>query len=189
VAFRQRPGRVRKIDLTKQASARLSVCGEPKKQAHSAALGPAAQPPYLGLGARAAGSDPGGWIPAQRVAERIGAICHRVPRWPEGPAMSKARTWRSNTAGQYDRLPALAAEPVRRQVAVIAANSRAASKGGDRDRLHSRARTRCCWTRRHPERPGGKAGVGTLLKFPIGEWSDWRGEAFCSVRARDPKVV
>ena len=38
--------------------------------------------------------------------------------------MSRARTWRSNTAGprhQLDRLPALAAELVRRQVAVIVA--------------------------------------------------------------------
>ena len=30
------------------------------------------------LAARAAGSDTGGWVPAQRVAERIGAVCHSV---------------------------------------------------------------------------------------------------------------
>ena len=27
------------------------------------------------------------------------------------------------------------------------------------------------------------------LKFPAVEWSGWRGEAFCSARARDPKVA
>ena len=27
------------------------------------------------------------------------------------------------------------------------------------------------------------------LKFPAGEWSDWRGEAFCPALAQDPKVV
>jgi putative ABC transport system substrate-binding protein len=40
--------------------------------------------------------------------------------------MSRARTWRSNSAGrggQYDRVPAMAAELVRRQVAVLVANT------------------------------------------------------------------
>ena len=48
-----------------------------------------------------------------------GSLARISPRPRKKPAMSRARTWRSNTAGRrinIDRLPALAADLVRRQV-------------------------------------------------------------------------
>ena len=86
--------------------------------------------------------------------------------------MSRARTSRSNTAGRrihYDRLPALAAELVRTQVAVIVASgggvAPAGGKGGDldhTDRLHGRARPRRSGLVVSLNRPGGNM-TGTAL--------------------------
>ena len=84
------------------------------------------------------------------------------------PAMSRAATWRSNTAGRKINttdLPALAADLVRRQVAVIVANSHrrdAGGQGGDRndsDRLRDRRRPGPARTCRQPQ-PAGRQPHG-----------------------------
>ena len=76
-------------------------------------------------------------------ADRLRAFRQGLKEW----AMSRARTWRSNTAGpriKIDRLPELAAELVRRQVAVIVASGGTRRRGGqggnhdDPDRLRRR---------------------------------------------------
>ena len=87
--------------------------------------------------------------------------------------MSRAGTSPSNTAGRrirYDRLPALAADLVRRQVAVIVAaggsNSALGGQSGDRDnpdRFHHRRRPGQVGLVASLNRPGGNVtGVSAV---------------------------
>ena len=76
-------------------------------------------------GAGAAAGDAGGRVSQQRFARAVTTL-PRVPPGPEGTGYVEGQNlaieyrWAD---GQYDRLPAMAAELVRRQVNVIAANS------------------------------------------------------------------
>src|SRR6516162_8969189 len=84
-------------------------------------------------GARAAAGDAGDRVSQQRNAERIRPICRRVPPGPErieGRNVAIEYRW---AQGHNDRLPALAAELVRRQVVL------ASQPGRGRKRLPARS--------------------------------------------------
>ena len=112
---------------------------------------------------------------AQQPAMPVIGFLARVARgrsrvsWPRSAGPERNRLRRGQNVaieyrwaeGQYDRLPALAADLVRRQVAVIvtpAAPPRARGQGGDRDdsdRLHDRRRPGQARPRRQPQ-PAGR---------------------------------
>jgi putative ABC transport system substrate-binding protein len=85
--------------------------GQMKRREFVSLLGGAAAWP---LAARAAAGDAADRMPQWLVAHRAGAVAGRVPEGSEP-------IWYYWAEGQYHRLPALAAELARRQVAVIAA--------------------------------------------------------------------
>ena len=69
-------------------------------------------------GARAAAGDAGDRVPQRRIARRVPrTACARFARASRIPAMSRARTWRSNIAGPRTNrsAAALAADLVRRR--------------------------------------------------------------------------